>query len=93
MLQTTSACRHCRVVVLQMTVFFSKAKTAVIIGLVILFGSVFPDIAVEGGSVSSAAKVSLPSVFRGLQLVELGRGGNGISVTVTASLCNWLGLA
>lgn len=48
----------------QMTVFFSKAKTAVIIGLVILFGSVFPDIAVEGGSVSSASKVSQPSNFR-----------------------------
>ena len=47
----------CDRLALQMTVFFSKAKTAVIIGLVILFGSVFPDIAVEGGSVSNAGKV------------------------------------
>ena len=74
MLQTTCACRHCRVVVLQMTVFFSKAKTAVIIGLVILFGSVFPDIAVEGGSVSSAAKVSSPHLV-GLATQEKDSGG------------------
>jgi hypothetical protein len=40
----------------QITVFFSKAKTAVIIGLVLLFASVFPDIAVEGSAVSTTAK-------------------------------------
>ena len=34
----------------QISVFFSKAKTALIIGLVLLFGSIFPYVAVSGAS-------------------------------------------
>jgi hypothetical protein len=45
----------------QLTVFFSKSKTAVIIGLVILFCSVFPIISVGSNKTSESAKVLLPA--------------------------------
>lgn len=50
----TALCVLCR---WQIAVFFSRAKTAMVIGVVILFGSVFPYIGVAGSSYSRSSKV------------------------------------
>ena len=54
-------CCHC--LQAQLTVFFSKSKTAVVIGLVILFCSVFPIIAVGSDSTSESSKVAVAVGF------------------------------
>jgi hypothetical protein len=46
--------------VVQMSTFFSRAKTALIFGLVILFGSIFPFVAVNTTATSTSRKVSHP---------------------------------
>ena len=42
----------------QVSVFFSRAKTATVMGVLLLFGSIFPYVGVSGPSYSYSAKVT-----------------------------------
>jgi hypothetical protein len=70
---------------LQISAFFSKAKTANIIGLVLLFGTVFPYIAISSDSVSYSMKTLaaiLPSTAFALSLTQMSNlESNGIGST------------
>ncbi len=58
----------------QISVFFSKAKTAMVLGVAILFGSIFLYIGVVGNTKSYQAKVGVAVCLPPPCRVSRGRG-------------------